>query len=235
MASTKRQTAAATPEETAVQPRPIDLDVRINSIVPPNGDNKLRATGSVSMNGCFAVRGVKVFDGPKGLFVNMPSYKAANGEYRDFCHPVTKEFREQLNNAVLDAYKQASVQGQSRAEHDPASQDAPGAHPIKVDVRITAITPSSEHQRASATVNLNDSFALKGVRIMEGTNGRYVSTPSFKSGDEYKEHYFPTTKEFREKLHGAVLNAYDEAIAQSQSQASAIQDYSPAPAYAQTM
>ena len=26
---------------------------------------------------------------------------------RDYCHPITKEFREQLNKQILDAYQQA--------------------------------------------------------------------------------------------------------------------------------
>lgn len=34
------------------------------------------------------------------------------------CFPVTKEFREQLNNAVIDAYKQALTQGQQQKAAD---------------------------------------------------------------------------------------------------------------------
>jgi stage V sporulation protein G len=53
----------------------------------------------------------------KGLFVAMPSYKAGNGEYKDICFPVTKEFREQLNQAVIGAYNQALAQSQNTAPH----------------------------------------------------------------------------------------------------------------------
>ena len=117
MAKTSKQTSGIPPEESVAQPLPIDLDVRINSIMP-NGSGKLRATGSVNMNGCFAVKGIKIYEGTNGLFVNMPSYKTSNGEYREHCHPVTKEFREQLNTAVLDAYKQAVTQSQKPAEYE---------------------------------------------------------------------------------------------------------------------
>jgi stage V sporulation protein G len=84
-----------------------------------------------------------------------------------------------------------------------------------------------------ATVNLNDSFALKGIKIMEGANGLFVHTPSYKDGDKYREHYFPTTKDFREQLHGAVMTAYNEAI--SQSQEAENQDNSEEPAIVQSM
>ena len=224
MATQKNQTATKTeeeaatkPEEANVQPLPIGLDVRINSIYPPNTDSKLRATASANMNGCFAVRGLKVYEGPKGLFVNMPSYKAASGKFKDYCYPVTKEFRDQLNKAVIDAFKQAVTQ-QGQAPVNGSAEPEPVPAPMKVDVRITTLTLGSENQRASASVSLNDSFALKGVRIMEGENGLYVSTPGYKSGDEYKEHYFPTTKEFRDQLHDSVLTAYAGAIAQTAEQ-----------------
>jgi stage V sporulation protein G len=59
----------------------------------------------------------------------MPSYKAGNGEYKDICFPVTKEFREQLSNAVIDAYHQALAQSQSqnqqKAEDTPPFEQAP--------------------------------------------------------------------------------------------------------------
>ena len=47
------------------------------------------------------------------LFVSMPSVKTnltdehGNPEYRDVCYPTTKEFREQLNQQILDTYQQA--------------------------------------------------------------------------------------------------------------------------------
>lgn len=87
------------------------VEVKIGSIRP---EGNIKAYASVNLNGCFAIRNVKVLDSTKGLFVSMPSYKAGNGEYKDICFPVTKEFREQLNTAVLDAYQQALAQTQSQ-------------------------------------------------------------------------------------------------------------------------
>ena len=43
--------------------------------------------------------------GSKGLFVGMPSQPDGKGSYRDMAYPVTKEFRAQLNSAVLEAYE----------------------------------------------------------------------------------------------------------------------------------
>jgi stage V sporulation protein G len=106
----------AAPENAAL---PMKVDVKIGSIRP---EGSIKAYASVNLNGCFAIRNVKVLDSTKGLFVSMPSYRAGNGEYKDICFPVTKEFREQLNTAVLDAYKQALVQTQSQAAPKQASE-----------------------------------------------------------------------------------------------------------------
>ena len=54
---------------------PTHYSVKIHSLRP---EGSCRATASVNINGCFAVRGIKVMDSSKGLFVSMPSYRAGN-------------------------------------------------------------------------------------------------------------------------------------------------------------
>ncbi len=81
------------------------------------------ADASVNINGCFAVRGVRVVQGTDGPFVSMPSYKTGDG-FKDVCFPVTKEFREQLHAAVLDAYQQEMAQLTQRGQ-TPPSQEPP--------------------------------------------------------------------------------------------------------------
>lgn len=123
----KTQAASKAPlqgaQTAAEQPLPMKVDVKISSIRP---EGNIRALASVNLNDCFAIRNVKVMDSTKGLFVAMPSYKTGNGEYKDICFPVTKEFREQLNNAVIDAYHQALTQSQGqnqqKAEASPFEQ-----------------------------------------------------------------------------------------------------------------
>ena len=53
----------------------------------------------------FVVENLKIVQGSKGLFLGMPSQPDGKGGYRDMAYPVTKEFREQLNTAVLQAYE----------------------------------------------------------------------------------------------------------------------------------
>ena len=38
----------------------------------------------------------------------MPSRKASDGEYRDIAHPINSTTREQLQNLILEKYKEES-------------------------------------------------------------------------------------------------------------------------------
>ena len=98
------------------------IDVRINSLTP--GESNVKAIASANLDDCFAVKNIRVIEGKNGLFVSMPSYKGADGEYHDLCFPTTPEMRKQLNNAVSEAYKQAIVklQEQSNANFTQSEQ-----------------------------------------------------------------------------------------------------------------
>ena len=81
---------------------PLKLDVSVRVIEPVKN---LMGFASVKFNDCFVVENLKIVQGSKGLFVGMPSQPDGKGGYRDMAYPVTKEFREQLNTAVLQAYE----------------------------------------------------------------------------------------------------------------------------------
>ena len=83
----------------------LDMTVKVH----PVRDNKsLLATASMTIGGCFAVRGIQVRDGKNGVFVSMPQRKDAKGEYRDICFPTTAEMRQAINVAVLGEYERTA-------------------------------------------------------------------------------------------------------------------------------
>ncbi len=69
-------------------------------------EDKLKAFINVTFDDCFVVRGMKVIKGATGYFVSMPSRKMNDGTYRDIAHPITNEFREKVERAVLKQYKE---------------------------------------------------------------------------------------------------------------------------------
>ena len=42
----------------------------------------------------------------KGLFIAMPSRKAADGDYRDIAHPINSAVRSAIQESVLRKYKE---------------------------------------------------------------------------------------------------------------------------------
>lgn len=88
--------------------------------------------------------------------------------------------------------------------------------PLHFEVRVQSIKPN-DSIKGTASVNINGAFAVRGVKIIEGTNGLFVSMPSYKVGDSYKDICFPITPECRKQLNDAVLTAYEQAITQGQS------------------
>jgi len=73
------------------------------------GDERLKAFVNVIFDDAFIVRGVKVIDGPKGLFVSMPSRPRADGTYQDICHPLNGSMRDSIETAILRGYEKLAV------------------------------------------------------------------------------------------------------------------------------
>ena len=103
---------------------------------------------------------------------------------------------------------------QSREEN--AAQQMESGQPLQFDVKIQSIKPN-DTIKGTASVNINGAFAVRGVKIIEGTNGLFVSMPSYKAGTEYKDICFPITQECRKQLNNAVIGAYEQAITQGQN------------------
>ncbi len=80
-------------------------DVRVRKITK---EGKMKAIVSITMDDEFVVHDIKVIEGEKGLFVAMPSKRAADGEYRDIAHPINSETREEIQRIILEEYAKVS-------------------------------------------------------------------------------------------------------------------------------
>ena len=78
-------------------------DVRIRKV---EKEGKMKAVASITIENEFVVHDIKVIEGEKGLFIAMPSRKAADGEYRDIAHPISSETRERISNMILNRYQE---------------------------------------------------------------------------------------------------------------------------------
>lgn len=83
-------------------------DVIVRKVYP---DGKMRGIVSVTFDNTFVVHDIKVIQGKDGLFIAMPSRKMPTGGFKDICHPVNAEMRQEMLEQILAAYDRA-VAGQ---------------------------------------------------------------------------------------------------------------------------
>jgi stage V sporulation protein G len=74
--------------------------------------------------------------------------------------------------------------------------------------------PSMGHLLGLATIVLNDQFQVRGLRIMEGANGLYVSYPNdpFYKGEDFRSVCCPMTRQLREHIENCVLEKYRASL-----------------------
>ena len=73
-------------------------DVRVRKI---EKDGKMKAIVSITLDNEFVIHDIKVIEGEKGLFIAMPSRKAADGEYREIAHPINSGTRDMIQKVIL--------------------------------------------------------------------------------------------------------------------------------------
>lgn len=86
------------------------IDVRTKALNETT--NGVRGIATVTFGNSFAVRNISIVESKAGnLFMSMPSYKMKtvdeNGkaQFKDIAYPVTKDFRERLQENILRSYK----------------------------------------------------------------------------------------------------------------------------------
>lgn len=64
------------------------------------------AYANVILDNKFIIRGITLIETEKGRFISMPSRRLRNERksFRDTCHPLNAEVRNELTNAIFAAY-----------------------------------------------------------------------------------------------------------------------------------
>ena len=87
-------------------------DVRVRKI---EKEGKMKAIVSITLDNEFVIHDIKVIEAEKGLFIAMPSRKAADGEYRDIAHPINSGTRDMIQRVILDKYETTALEDAQEA------------------------------------------------------------------------------------------------------------------------
>ena len=90
-------------------------DVRVRMV---NKESKMKAVVSITIDDVFVVHDIKVIEGDKGLFIAMPSRKAAGGDYKDIAHPIKSDTRKMIQNEIIDRYYQELENAESEESEE---------------------------------------------------------------------------------------------------------------------
>ena len=81
-------------------------DIRVRKI---SKEGKMKAVVSITFDNAFVVHDIKIIEGEKGLFIAMPSRKAADGEYRDIAHPINSDTRDMIQSLIMVLQKYEEI------------------------------------------------------------------------------------------------------------------------------
>ncbi len=88
----------------------------------------------------------------------------------------------------------------------------------EVRVRIK----NEEKLKAFVNITIDNAIAVRGLKVIEGKNGLFVSMPNRKRKDgKFEDIVHPINNETRQKMEEVILNAYKEELEKQNSQTSA--------------
>lgn len=68
--------------------------------------------------------------------------------------------------------------------------------------------------RAFARILINEAILLTSIRVYDGAKGLFVSYPNDPAhkGEDYRQLFYPITKEMRDKIENTVLAEYNRML-----------------------
>ncbi len=82
------------------------LEIQVQRMYRFESDRPLKAFADIIVNDALLIKGIKVLDGKKGLFVSMPQEQAKDKKWYDSVRCLTQDVREQITEVVLAVYKE---------------------------------------------------------------------------------------------------------------------------------
>ena len=82
------------------------MDIQVQRMYRFETDRPLKAFADIVVNDALLIKGVRILEGKKGIFVSMPQELAKDNKWYDTVRCLTQEVREQISKVVLSAYNE---------------------------------------------------------------------------------------------------------------------------------
>ena len=87
------------------------------------------------------------------------------------------------------------------------------------DVRVRKLTDEGK-MKCIVSLTFDNLFVVHDIKVIEGHNGLFIAMPSRKTPDgEFKDIAHPINTDTREKIQTSILEAYEKAKLEDESEA----------------
>ena len=86
------------------------------------------------------------------------------------------------------------------------------------DVRVRKMTQDSK-MKAIVSITIDDEFVVHDIKVIEGEKGLFIAMPSKKATDgEYRDIAHPIKSETRDRIQKIILESYEKALLEPDSE-----------------
>lgn len=81
-----------------------NLNLRVERLYRFEGDGAMKAFADIVINDAVLIKGLRVIEGTKGLFVSMPKMQGKDKKWYETIRPLSKEVKKEISDVVLSNY-----------------------------------------------------------------------------------------------------------------------------------
>lgn len=160
--------------------------VKVNKVRKNEGN--LRGFATVVFGKSFKITNIAILENSNGnLFVSMPRYRSSevdeynNFVFKDICNPITKEFRTELYDAIIEGYKNAGKENNELNTEKTEVEEPP------FTVKVTPYEREGSNIKGLARIYLDDKFVINNVTLIQGKENVFVAMPSYRTKQKDKD------------------------------------------------
>lgn len=73
--------------------------------VSPVKEEVVKAYVTITIANAFVIRHIRILNTTKGILIAMPTRKLPDGSHKDIAHPISQEFRKDMETVIMAAYE----------------------------------------------------------------------------------------------------------------------------------
>jgi len=80
------------------------IKIEVSRIHKLDGTGPTKAFCDIAIEDSFVIKGVRIVEGEKGLFIAMPREEGKDGKWYNTVIPLNREVKDEIERIILEAY-----------------------------------------------------------------------------------------------------------------------------------